>query len=217
MEHIDQLIGGNSMWHTHDPLEEFPAEDYEILRQKNHLCLTLLHQFCNITPGDRHPISGNGEPDLWIEPRLYLGIEKTCCLSRAGEYEKAFLVLEDVVSLLEKAMAITAPTDLGCSSPWLKDIRWTAEESWGEPDNYLPNTAEERMLFLLAESNSSHCVYRCYCVYPSTYYRMLTVRESPNRYTAHAKCLDPIRDSDTFRNLTERIRALIVTRPVSEK
>lgn len=212
-EHINQLIGNSAMWHIRNPREECPAEDYEVLRQKNDLCLTLLHQLCGVAPDEQHPISGNGEVDLWIEPRLYMGIEKTYYLSQAGEYAKALVVLEDVVSLLEKAMAITAPTTLGCSSPWLKDIEWKAEESWGQPDNYLPNTEEERMLFLHVYNSINDCC--CYCVYPSTYYHMLTARECTNAYTRHAKCLDPLRDKETFLNLTERIRALIVTRPVA--
>ncbi len=74
--------------------------------------------------------------------------QKTFFLSQAGEYDKALLVLEDVVSLLEKAMAVASPIKLGCSSPWLKDIIWTAEEDWGRPDNYIPNAEEERMLLI---------------------------------------------------------------------
>ncbi|MDE6675271.1 MAG: hypothetical protein K2K19_10755, partial [Acetatifactor sp.] len=76
-------------------------------------------------------------------------------------------------------------------------------------DNYLPNAEEERMLFLFDE------IRCCYCVYPSDYYYMLTARECTNAYTRHAKCLDPLRDNETFQSLTERIRALIVTRPVA--
>lgn len=213
MGYIDHLTWDPALWQTHSPWEECSEEDYEILRRKNRLCLTLLHQFCNVIPDERHPVSGNGEVDFWVEVRIELGIEETCLLAQAGEYDQALLVLEDVVSLLEKTMEITAPVELGCASPWVRDIRWTAEESWGEPANYLPNLEEERMIRLLCRVNGS---YECYCVYPSTYYHMLTDRE-PAGQAFHTRCLDSLWDNEEFRRLTDRVRALIVTRPVAEK
>ena len=208
MEQIDRLIGTPSLWQIRDSWEECPVADYEVLHRKNRLCLTLLHQFCNVVPDDRHPVSGNGEVDFWVDSRIELGIEEACLLSQAGDYDQALLVLEDVVSLLERTMAITAPIELGSASPWLQDIRWTAEESWGKPDNYLPNPEEERLILLLCRLNGT---YNCYCVYPSTYYRMLTDRGRTFPYI-HGKCLDSLRDNEEFQRLTERVRALIVTR-----
>ncbi len=205
MEHIDQLIGGDLLWRTHDPAEEDKALD-SILHQKNTLCLTLLHQLCGAAPDKCHPISGNGTVDIWIEPRLRMGIHEFYFFSHAGDYENAFLVLEDTVCLLEKAMGIAAPTTLTCTSPWLKDIQWTAEENWDEPYNYLPSPEEERLLFL---HNNAGC---CYCIYPSVYYRMLTVCENSRQ----TECLALIGGDERFKALADRIQSLIVTRPVQK-
>lgn len=205
-EQIDRLIQYGSMsnfWGV--------SEDYEALHAENRICLKLLHDVCGVIPDEKHPISGNGELDLWIEPRLGLGLHEIYFLAREGETERALLVLEDVVGLLEKAMQITEATELRCTSPWLEDIVWTAEEAWGQSDGSgLLQAEEERMLYLYNKD------FTCYCVYPSVYYEMLTDREGKKPYTKFAHCLESIWDRAEYKVLTERIRAMIVVRRIED-
>lgn len=204
-EQIDRLIEYGSMWKLRSG-----AEDYEALHAENRICLKLLHDVCGVNPDEKYPISGTGEPDLWIEVRLGLGLHEIYFLAWEGKTEEALMVLEDVVGLLEKAMQITEATELRSTSPWLRDIVWTAEESWGQPDGTgLLNTEEERMLYLYHKNFTCYC---CYCIYPSVYYEMLTDREGKKGYTKFVHCLEPIWDRAEYRELTERIRAMIVVR-----
>ena len=127
-QHIDQLIGNSELWGN---LNNPPDLDKSIL--KSNFALSLLYRICAQTPDENHPISVNGEVDLWVTSRLGIGFEKASCLAAAGNTEEAFLVLCDTVSLLEKVMQITAPVELRCSSPWLDTTVWTAKEDWDDP------------------------------------------------------------------------------------
>ena len=68
--------------------------------------LDYLHALHNITPDPEHPVSGNGEPDLWARYRIDLGFHHAAYLAGNGETDKAFAVLNDAISLLEKLTAI---------------------------------------------------------------------------------------------------------------
>lgn len=162
--------------------------------------LGLINSYCCQTPDPEHPISVNGEVDVLVEHRISLGVHRACFLSATGDTEGAFKVLEDTVSLLEKAMAITSPVTLKCASPWAKDISYTAEEDWHNND---PTVDEEKMLYIHTRIGN---VDNVYCVYPSMYLDWLTT-------TRGWQWFDPIRNDPRYQGYVDRVRALVVTRP----
>lgn len=121
--HIDQLVGYSSLWY-----ERRDPYDFKKFVQMNRLCLQLLHNVCCCTLDEKHTISDNETVDCWVEPRIWMGIQEAGCLASSGEKEKVLIVIEDTVSLMEKALKITSPTELRCTSPWLDKIVWIAQE-----------------------------------------------------------------------------------------
>ena len=80
------------------------------------MLLNFIHNLCGVTPTPDHPITGDGSVDLFLEERLDLGIRRTGYLASTGDPEGAFVVLEDTVSMLEKAMSLPDGTMLTCKS-----------------------------------------------------------------------------------------------------
>ena len=68
--------------------------------------LAYLHALHNVTPDPDHPVSGNGELDLWARHRIELGFDYAAHLVSTGKTDEAFTVLNDTISLLEKLAAI---------------------------------------------------------------------------------------------------------------
>lgn len=183
-QHLSELIGCSDLW------GEFHHESDELLD----LSITLLHSLCSCVPDKNHPISGNGRVDVWVYERLYLGMRKAENLTASGEYNGAFCVLEDVVSLLCETMKIT-DTALQSSSPWMKDIIWRAEEyNAFTGNNSLLSQGEERQIWLRDSKGN------CYWISPSWVYSFL---ESPK--------FDPIRNEVAFVSLALRVKELIKT------
>ncbi len=169
-EYIDQLVGNSSMW-----LEDKEAINIPKIKAATELQLHLLHNLCRHTPSEKHPVSGNGEVDLWVEPRLWLGFHHAAFCAYMGEFEKAFVSLEDTVSLLEKVAAIKN-TKLSANSPWLESIVYTAEEDYvdGRFSRLYDKTMLERVIYI--HDNHEYC----YLVYPSVYYGFLTAEKMIN-------------------------------------
>lgn len=163
------------------------SQRLELIRLK----FDLLHRFNSHTPDEAHPISGNGKVDLWAETRIDMGIGYAAHLAVLGEDEKAFAVLEDVVSLLEEAMTIEETVEVGCDSPWLVGFTYTTEVEWNSSDIL----AEERERCLAMYSRVEG---GCAMLYPSWYLKRMT----------EEAMFDPIRKDE----LVERTRALCVTR-----
>ena len=84
--------------------------------QINTMLMNFLHNLCGVTPDPTHPITGDGSVDLFLSERLNLGIRRACYLASTGDPEGAFVVLEDTVSMLEKAMSLSNGTMLTCTS-----------------------------------------------------------------------------------------------------
>lgn len=183
--------------------------DFKKFVQMNRLCLQLLHNVCCCTPDEKHPISGDGTVDCWVEPRIWMEIQEAGCLASSGEKEKALVVIEDTVSLMEKALKITSPTELRCTSPWLDKIVWIAQEDWGAFGDFegstLLETEEERCIWIHNEDGD------CYMLYPTIFYGILS---GDKEYTYNRNCrfLDPIREDERFLHCVDRVKALIVTR-----
>lgn len=64
--------------------------------------LDVIHSLCRMTPDEKHPVSGNGEVDIFVGIRLTIAEDYATQLCGCGEYERAFLVMEDMAGLLEK-------------------------------------------------------------------------------------------------------------------
>ena len=205
--HIDELIGNRSLWVKPENFIE-TADILDTLLARSDLQLQLLHSLCCQTPDIMHPISGDGELDLFVEDRIFhLGLRRVGYLASSGDISGAFIVLEDVVSLLEKVMKITSPAELRCSSPWLDATVWTAEEDWSVPGgNFLLSDEEERCIYIHNPENW------CYMIYPSWVKDILTSR-SGHAYTQEWHWLDPLRNDARYKDYIDRVSALIVTRP----
>ncbi len=158
----------------------------------------LLHRFNGHTPDETHPISGNGKVDLWAETRIDMGIRYAAHLAYFGENEKAFVVLEDVVSLLEKAMSVEGTVEMGCDSPWLAGFTYTTKVEWNSPD--ILATEHERCLAMYSRTEGG-----CAMLYPSYYRKMMA--ELPG-----CEMFDSIRKDERFGVLLGRIERLHITR-----
>ena len=84
--------------------------------QINTMLMNFLHNLCGVTPEPAHPITGDGSIDLFLSERLVLGIYRACYLAATGDPEGAFVILEDTVSMLERAMSLPDGTMLTCKS-----------------------------------------------------------------------------------------------------
>ena len=96
-------------------IENRPNDVFECL-QINTMLMNFIHNLCGVTPDPAHPITGDGSIDLFLSERLNLGIRRACYLASTGDSEGAFGVLEDTVSMLEKAMSLPNGTMLTCTS-----------------------------------------------------------------------------------------------------
>ena len=112
-----------------------PNNAYECL-QINTMQMNFLHGLCGVTPDPAHPITGDGSVDLFLDERLEHGIRRACYLASTGDSEGAFVVLEDTVSMLEKAMSLPDGTMLTCTSLSLEEesfeLRHESREESGE-------------------------------------------------------------------------------------
>ncbi len=188
---MSELLGG-VIWST--GILPDVSRRLELIRMK----FDLLHRFNGHTPDDAHPISGNGEVDLWVETRVDMGIGYAAHLAAVGESEKSFVVLEDAVSLLEKGMAIEGTVETGCDSPWLAGFTYTTKIVWYSTD--ILTDEYERCLDMCSRTEGG-----CSMLYPSYFLRTLTGESM----------FDAIREDERFGALTERVRKLCVTRSVT--
>ena len=201
---LDQLL--DSHWQSWQDIGK-PADVHHLL-YVNDLLLDLLHHVCNCDPSPAYPISGDGEVDFWVEPRLWLGLRRACYMSHLGAFDQAYLILEDTVSLLEKLMSRSSGTTLRCNSPSLDQMEWVSEECWLTCDNETliqwtqQGDASEEMQEL---ARYIHRDDTCYMLIPSWFHRALSEREGWEWF-------DPIRQSPRYRSYVDRLAALIVTR-----
>lgn len=202
--YIDELIGSDTPWN--DPHDAGKPELIPLMLKKNNIQLGLIHSICDQIPDEKHPISANGELDMWIEDRIFhIGIFRVRYLAATGDTEGALVCLEDIVSLFEKAMEITSPTELRCTSQWLDKQVWTAEEWWTTTPKApaLIGDTEVRTIYIHDEKGG------CYMLFPGWLYSDLSSTEG-----SLSHMLDNIRSDPRYTDCTERIKALIKTRPV---
>lgn len=201
---LDQLF--DSSWQSWQDIRK-PADVHHLL-YVNDVLLDLLHHVCNCDPSPAYPISGDGEVDFWVEPRLWMGLRRACYMVALDRTDQAYLILEDTVTLLERAMAQPAKTQLRCGSPSLDQMVWMSEECWIACDNEnliqwteqgdASEEPQERVRYIHREGT-------CYMLVPSWFHRALAEREGWEWF-------DPIRDTPRYRSYVERVAALVMKR-----
>lgn len=192
--YIDKIIGWDGQWFNLGR-----PRDVGVNMLLSELQIDFLHKLCGQTPDEKHPVSGNGELDFWVRERVFIGLKAAARAAASGDPEKAFVILEDVISLLEKAMEITEPVELRCSSPFLADVSFTAQEDWNTHDfNYFSEGKQERFIYIWNN------VF-CYCLDPSNI--LESMRDEQNW-----AWFNPIREDERFKKYLERVEALIVYR-----
>ncbi len=183
--YLSEMIGSSDLW----------GEFYKESEALTDFYLTILHGLCQCAPDEKHPISGNGKVDLWVYERLYIAVRKAGHLIKRGQNEQAFVVLEDMVSLLEETMKIIKTT-LTPSSTWLSDIVWTAQEQYTFiGSSILLSDEDERAIWIYDEDGY------CYWIIPNNFLSLLQKSD-----------FDSIRKEDKFKSLIERIKKLIKKR-----
>lgn len=192
---IDRIIGSDAIW-----INLGKPRDVDSNNLLSDLAISFLHNVCGRIPDKEHPISANGELDFWVRERVFMGLRKAARRVAAGKPDETFTILEDVVSLLEKAMRITEPIELRCSSPFLKDIAFTAEEDWNTPDFNCFSAQEKEARFIYIWND--HC---CYCLSP------LNVLEAMKDERNWA-WFNPVREDERFKAYLARVEKLIVYR-----
>lgn len=194
LQYIDHIIGWDGQWFNFGRPRDV---DSNMLLSELHI--DFLHKLCGQTPDEKHPISGNGELDFWVHERVFIGLRAAARTIASGDPDKAFVILEDVVSLLEKAMEITEPVELRCTSPFLADISFTANEDWSNNSfNYFSEGKQERFVYIWND------VF-CYCLNPSR------ISEAMKDEQGWA-WFNPVREDGRFKSYLERVERLIVYR-----
>ncbi len=207
LQHIDCLLGNSPLWLDKDEVGKEERVSIDKAKAANELQLQLLHSLCRCIPDGKHPISGTGQIDFFVERRLWIGFHRAAFCAYMGDAERAFLALEDTVSLLEDAMAIQN-TELSVDSPWLADISWRAEEDYSQDiSGLLDETVDVRTILIRNEKEDGY--FDCYLIYPSLYYGFLTATEDNKWYTRYSYCFDNIRGDVRFLACVERVKALI--------
>ena len=98
----DEKVETAAEAYRHRTLDNLFYDHDDIMIEQN---IAYLHALHGITPDPEHPISGDGSIDLWFPSRKWMGhIQAGACLDR-GDKDGAFVILEDIVSMLEKLMA----------------------------------------------------------------------------------------------------------------
>ncbi len=201
---LDQLL--DSRWQSWQDIGK-PADVHQLL-YVNDLLLDLLHHVCNCDPSPAYPISGDGEVDFWVEPRLWLGFRRACYMSHLGYYDQSYLILEDTVSLLEKVMSQPSGTTIRCNSPSLDQIEWCSEECWlsCDSENLIqwtqPGDASEE---IQERVRYIHRDETCYMLFPSWFHRALAERDGWEWF-------DPIRQTSQYQSYVQRLANLVVKR-----
>ena len=119
------------------------ANDWQkyLCKDPNHFiwfCETQLHYLNavnNLSPDQKHMISGGDKPDLWCEERIQLGIRYTASFAKLGKMNEAYDAFEDTIRVIEQIMAINDDEfQMGCSSPAFEGFSLDSKIHWMEKD-----------------------------------------------------------------------------------
>ena len=186
----------NGLWRSGNR----PNDARECL-QTNTMLLNFIHNLCGVTPALEHPITGDGSIDLFLDERMELGIRRSCYLAATGDLEGAFVVLEDTVSMLEKAMSQPDGTMLTCKSFCLeREVFELRHDIWEESGVRRP--------FLRLYRNGFGEADRVVTVGFGFPIHALTA-------TQGWEWFDPIRNDPRYVGYVERVKAVVA--PVAEE
>ena len=97
--------------------------------------LNYLNAVNNLSPDQKHIISGGVGPDLWCEERIQLGIRYTASFAKLGKMDEAYDAFEDTIRVIEQIMSITNDEfQIGCSSPALEGFALESKINWLEEE-----------------------------------------------------------------------------------
>ena len=97
--------------------------------------LNYLNAVNNLSPDQKHIISGGAGPDLWCEERIQLGIRYTASFAKLGKMDEAYDAFEDTIRVIEQIMSITNDEfQIGCSSPALEGFALESKINWLEEE-----------------------------------------------------------------------------------
>ena len=135
--------------------------------------------------------------DMWVASRLEQGFNSALRSVALGEYNDAISKLSLAIQLFEKIMEITDEVILPTSCRFLDGMEWKAKEYWDTRNND-PDAPVERCI--LIETKAGRTIL-CHSLFPSEYLEEL------NRKEFNVLC-----DNLEFKQLCERVKALIVTK-----
>ena len=182
--------------------------------------LNLLHSLCNITPDPKHPVTGDGSLDLFVDFRLLIGAMYTAYCAGCGETERALTVMEDWIALFEKIMSAPDGQKLTCTSPAMDVFSPKMDSFW------MPVRGHEERFGLLTD-DGEHSYYAL-CSEEGYFYGEHYGLFDPSGYCGYfdpenagfelfdPRWLDPIREEPRFKAALERLHALIETRELTE-
>ncbi len=94
------------------------------------MLLDMINLLVGISPEDaaKHPVSGDGVPDLWYYTRLHAGFRLSCQLAFSGREEEALTALEDATALYEAFWSLPDGSELTYRSPTLYRLTGTVHK-----------------------------------------------------------------------------------------
>jgi len=214
---LSDLCCDAHMWHIPCGVSSLHTAEY--LSYVTHFCLNLLHSLNMTVPTSQFPVSGDGEPDMFAAMRIHLGIHLAGLRVYNGDREGAYTVLEDIVSLLEKLMEMsirlqpeqTHPEQfplLTCRSPAMQGLQVQLCRKWFRVTERDGQCYEKQALYI-----ESRYFYSSVDIAENLlYYLSLTPGAGEGIYF----WLDPLKEEEWYRSLTDRVRACIRTRPILE-
>lgn len=119
------LDGDISLWRDSSKHPDVDGTNFEY-----NCKLSFLHNLCEETPTEKHPITCGNPPDIFAIQRIWLGMVLITAYAAQSKYEKAFAVLEDIVELIETIMALPDGTELSCKSPALNTLQLSVEHAY---------------------------------------------------------------------------------------
>ncbi len=145
--------------------------------------INIINSFCDIVPS--HPVSGDGDVDLWFDHRFIMGFRLSCALASTGKIDDAIETLEDTVSMIEKLISLPDFTVLSYRSHSLEGLHGTIRRKRFD---------ESRRPYIGCEGENLHSDV----LLASVWLDILT-REHGWEW------FDPIRDDERYKPLVRRL------------
>ena len=186
---IAYLIDGDiSLWRDSSTLMDAKYTVYE-----NDTKLSLLHSLCR-EASEIECFIGN-VADVFVEQRIYIGMRQACAYVALQKNEEAYLLLDEVVSLMEQLSRLPDNTELNCSAPALDRLKMTVIKT--------PKREKSECyisLFYILESGEKEWAVD---IYPQTMIECLEIAQY-----ARWGWLDPIRKEKRYNDLIDRLKSV---------